>query len=486
MKIGKTTSEKTYKEKEPNLVDISSPIYRKIYKQDKKRLPPPVNLDNVEENEDIVNKNNINNDSESNKKFSTSEEEKHNNSKEEDISKEILLEEIKIAQNIKEPGIKKDETKVEESINYENFFRNYNNINIQKIYQAEENLYEMSKIKFNVKANNNIINEKIENNKDIKSVNLQKKYNEGNEIIRESIFNALIGKYCQKSTDEYYNYLIQIIIEIEGKRCYYKIKIIAYELQGNYFKLSEDNNGTYVVQKLIQFLDDAELKMITDELISNEKFDHLMFDSNGNHVIQKLILNINKNGLDFRNLFGKINENIVAFCKNKYSCYIIQVLLDKCDLKLIKKIIDEIKDENLLNDIYGLHVVQKLLEMYNEKNKTFDLNFIYKYFDNINICEKILKSGDNISSSFSKIIQLLLQKGIKNKNGNIINEFIKDENLFLQICSNKFGNHVAQKIYDNSSEDIKKKIKNIIEKNQNSIKNNFFNFVKDHILKCYN
>ena len=480
MKIGKTTSEKTYKEKEPNLVDISSHIYREIYKQDKKRLPPPVNL---EENEDIVNKNNINNDSESNKKFSTSEEEKHNNSKEEDISKEILLEEIKIAQNIKEPGIKKDETKVEESINYENFFRNYNNINIQKIYQAEENLYEMSKIKFNVKANNNIINEKIENNKDIKSVNLQKKYKEGNEIIRESIFNALIGNYCQKSMDEYYNYLIQIIIEIEGKRCYYKIKIIAYELQGNYFKLSEDNNGTYVVQKLIQFLDDAELKMITDELISNEKFAHLMFDSNGNHVIQKLILNINKNGLDFRNLFGKINENIVPFCKNRYSSYIIQVLLDKCDLKLIKTIIGEIKDENLLNDIYGLHVVQKLLEIYHKENNRFDLNFIYEHFTHINIYEKILKSGDNISSSFSKIIQLLLKKGNKDKNGNIIKELIKDQNLFLQICSNKFGNHVAQKAYDNSSNEIKDKIKNIIEENKKKIKNKFFNFVVNHILK---
>ena len=482
MNIRKTTSEKTDKEKEPNLVDISSYIYREIYKKAKKRLKPPVYLDSVEEGEDIGKTDNINNDSESNKKFNTSEEEKYNNSKEEDISKEILLEEIKIAQNIKEPEIKKDEPKIQESINYEDFFKNYNNINIQKIYQAEENLYEMSKIKFNVKANNVNINEKIENMKD-KSVNLQKMYKEGDITLRENIFNNLIGKYYQKSMDEYDNYLIQIIIETEGKRCYHKIKIIAYELRGNYFKLSEDNNGTYVVQKLIQFLDDEELKIITDELISNEKFAHLMFDSNGNHVIQKLILNINKNGLDFRNLFGKINENIVPFCKNRYSSYIIQVLLDKCDLKLIKTIIGEIKDENLLNDIYGLHVVQKLLEIYHKENNRFDLNFIYEHFTHINIYEKILKSGDNISSSFSKIIQLLLKKGNKDKNGNIIKELIKDQNLFLQICSNKFGNHVAQKAYDNSSNEIKDKIKNIIEENKEKIKNKFFNFVVNHILK---
>ena len=343
-------------------------------------------------------------------------------------------------------------------------------------------MHNMGEIKFN-SNDNNISIHKLDKEEDIKSENLQNNYKNGNNAIRQVIFNDLIGKYYEKSLDEYYNYLIGTIIEIEGNQCYYKIKIIADELKGNYFKLSEDHYGTYVVQKLIQFLDNDELKIIVDELISNPRFEYLMYDSNGNHVIQKLIKNLNKEGEDFRNLFSKIYEKIVPYCKNKYSCYIIQELIEKCDIIFINEIIDKIKIENLLNDSFGLHVVQKLLEIYNKKNSWFDIDFIYKYFDHINIYEKILQNNGSISSSFSKIIQLIIQKGNKDKNANIINKLLEDKKQFLLICSNSFGNYVIQKVYDNSSEDMRNKIFKIIEENKNINNNKFFNYVKRHILK---
>ena len=485
LRLGKSTSERICKENEQNIVDISTHNYHKIYiKEDenfKKKLPKPLCKDSVEE-KDELDKNNINNDLESNIKFSSSKEE--NTEKENENS----IKEINIAEEIKESEIKNEnsnstieELKNEESINYDLIYNKFQNIQ-NKVQMAEINMHNMGEIKFN-SNDNNISIHKLNKEEDLKSENLQNNYKNGNNAIRQVIFNDLIGKYYEKSLDEYYNYLIGTIIEIEGNQCYYKIKIIADELKGNYFKLSEDHYGTYVVQKLIQFLDNDELKIIVDELISNPRFEYLMYDSNGNHVIQKLIKNLNKEGEDFRNLFSKIYEKIVPYCKNKYSCYIIQELIEKCDIIFINEIIDKIKIENLLNDSFGLHVVQKLLEIYNKKNCWFDIDFIYKYFDHINIYEKILQNNGSISSSFSKIIQLIIQKGNKDKNANIINKLLEDKKQFLLICSNSFGNYVIQKVYDNSSEDMRNKIFKIIEENKNINNNKFFNYVKRHILK---
>ena len=518
LRLGKSTSERICKENEQNIVDIinivnfltfiflllliyickkrkikytnniSTHNYHKIYNKEdenfKKKLPKPLCKDSVEE-KDELDKNNINNDLESNIKFSSSKEENTEKENENSIKEINIAEEIK---EIKESEIKNEnsnstieELKNEESINYDLIYNKFQNIQ-KKVQMAEINMHNMGEIKFN-SNDNNISIHKLNKEEDLKSENLQNNYKNGNNAIRQVIFNDLIGKYYEKSLDEYYNYLIGTIIEIEGNQCYYKIKIIADELKGNYFKLSEDHYGTYVVQKLIQFLDNDELKIIVDELISNPRFEYLMYDSNGNHVIQKLIKNLNKEGEDFRNLFSKIYEKIVPYCKNKYSCYIIQELIEKCDIIFINEIIDKIKIENLLNDSFGLHVVQKLLEIYNKKNSWFDIDFIYKYFDHINIYEKILQNNGSISSSFSKIIQLIIQKGNKDKNANIINKLLEDKKQFLLICSNSFGNYVIQKVYDNSSEDMRNKIFKIIEENKNINNNKFFNYVKRHILK---
>ena len=488
LRLGKSTSERICKENEKNIVDISTHNYHTIYNKEdenfKKKLPKPLCKDSVEE-KDELDKNNINNDLESNIKFSSSKEENTEKENENSIKEINIAEEIK---EIKESEIKNEnsnstieELKNEESINYDLIYNKFQNIQ-KKVQMAEINMHNMGEIKFN-SNDNNISIHKLNKEEDIKSENLQNNYKNGNNAIRQVIFNDLIGKYYEKSLDEYYNYLIGTIIEIEGNQCYYKIKIIADELKGNYFKLSEDHYGTYVVQKLIQFLDNDELKIIVDELISNPRFEYLMYDSNGNHVIQKLIKNLNKEGEDFRNLFSKIYEKIVPYCKNKYSCYIIQELIEKCDIIFINEIIDKIKIENLLNDSFGLHVVQKLLEIYNKKNSWFDIDFIYKYFDHINIYEKILQNNGSISSSFSKIIQLIIQKGNKDKNANIINKLLEDKKQFLLICSNSFGNYVIQKVYDNSSEDMRNKIFKIIEENKNINNNKFFNYVKRHILK---
>ena len=502
MRLGKTKSEQIYSDNSENSVDISTPQYLKIYKKNPRGLPVPIKRESNEENENSESNNiNINNDFEikklSSEEEENSEEEKNSEEniikeekeeeKEEDKEEKIknnedTLKEIIIPKNdIIEPKLNIEEQKVEESINYDNYFKNYNmNINIQNLLQAQQNMFEMSKIKYN--NENNKIKEKIMNMDDVKSCDLQNKYIEGNDLMRDNIFNYLKGKFLEKSLDGYYNYLIQLIIEEEGKRCYYKIKIIADELRGSYFILSDNPNGAYVVQKLIEYLENDLLKIITDEIISNKNFKSLVIGSNGNHVIQKLILYLDKDGEDFKNLFNEINKNLVDFCKKKYGCYIIQVLLDKCNIEYIYKITEQIKDENLLNDEYGLHVVQKILEIYDIKSKRFNLNFIYNYFKDIDIYDKIFNKDKSIATSFCKIIQLILQKGYKNDNINIINKLIENNKNFLLMCCDKYGNHVAQRVYDNSNKDTQDKIKELIQKNINQYKNiNYFKFVQRHI-----
>ena len=85
------------------------------------------------------------------------------------------------------------------------------------------------------------------------------------------------------------------------------------------------------------------MEIIYNEIIPNVEFKKLMYHKNGNHVIQAIIKN--SNGKIIKDIFEKIYENLVEYCKNKYTCYIINELLSKCNPELIQKIINKIDKE---------------------------------------------------------------------------------------------------------------------------------------------
>ena len=355
--------------------------------------------------------------------------------------------------------------------NYNNQF--YFNYNYYQLYQAHQNFYNMSIINY---PN---INNKLQTIDDISSLNLQNIYEGGTDSQREIIFNDLIGKFLKASIDKYKNYLVKLIIKEEGKKNHKeKIELIANELKGSFFLISKSNYGTCVVQTLIENIDEKGIKMIFDELISNENFDKLFYDKNGNHVLQNLIKKLNKEEIE--QLIEKIINNFEEYCTKKYSCFVIQVLLEKCNADLIDKIINKIKHFELINDTFGIHIIQKLLDIYDKENNNFNIEFIYKDLNDLNIYNKIF-NNKSVSCSVCLIIQSIFEKGNEEEKEKISKNLLKERENFILMFSNEFGNHVVQKIYYNSNDEIKNEIKNMLNEVHKQNKNMYFNHVKKYI-----
>ena len=349
----------------------------------------------------------------------------------------------------------------------------------QQFFQSQQNFIFMNSIPYNNKLQKSI--------DDYESEDLQLIFKNGTEERQNQIFNHYLnGKlFYDKSVDNKYSHLIQLMVTMYGKNKNKRyIKIIADELKGKYYKLVFDHKGTFVLQKLIEFIDNKGLEIIYYEIISNVKFKKLMSDQNGNHVIQAIIKN--SNGKIFKDIFEKIYENLVEYCKNKYTCYVINELLSKCNPELIQKIINKIDKEKLLNNENGIHVIQKILELYDEN---FSINFIYQDINDIsNLYDKIFyvnrnkDDKNNISSCFCKIIQEIIKKGRKVEKEKTINRLLKDEDKFILMYSDASANYIVQIAYDFSNDKIKNEIKNKLNKVPKNKRNIYYNHVKNHIL----
>ena len=364
--------------------------------------------------------------------------------------------------------------------NYTNFVYDYR----QQLFQAQRNFFEMGVVYYNNNYNNINITNNNNNNQtaqeklnEMESWDLQDKYEKGNNYVQHLIFEYLRGSFLKRALDKHQNYLVKLIIDTEGKRCYQKIKIISDELKKNYLNLSLNKFGTYVLQKLITFLDKDELHDLNEELINDNHFEILINDKNGNHVLQILIaclFDIN----DIKKLFEKIKTNAINYCKTKYGSFVVQGLLAKMSINYIINLISEFKNDNLLNNEFGIHIVQKILERY---NYSFNINFIYKYLEEINIYDKIIDKPKEIKSSFCNIIECILEKGRIEEKEKMIDKLMKERNKFILLFSDIHGNHVVQKVYQVANQEIKNTIKNMLNEVQN--RNMYFGFVKTNISK---
>lgn len=349
---------------------------------------------------------------------------------------------------------------------------------IEQYNQAQIILNEMSQIKLNQYIDMN-------NLKDSDSEILQKYYKYCGKFNRNKIFNAFRGKMLYYSTHKYFNYLINVIIKYEGenKEDYQKIKIIADELKGSYYFTSKNDYGTYAVQNLIKYLDDEEyIKMIYDEVIPNQDFIISLNDQNLNRVVQNLIEKIKYE--DLEKLFNeKFKNNIKDFCKSKFGCHFIQSIIKRGRINLINAIISEIKEENYIDDEKGIHVIEKLLSVYDENGNNFDIKFIYEQINASNIYPKIFSEEKSISPCICQIIEYIIQKGKREEKEKIINKLFQDKDLFSSMFPHQYGNHVVQKVYQYSNNEIKKEIKNILNRLKDKYENReYFNFVEFFIL----
>ena len=374
-----------------------------------------------------------------------------------------------------------------------NYLRDSNSLMTNGFQDFNNSFYAGDKICFNEKKdesnsflkNKNLINPNVE--LEILLIEIKKILNKL-EKIDLTIYNKLKGKFEQiirthKGSRIFQNYLKNTHSDI--------LHQIFLELKNKLPELLKDNYANYFCKKFFNSLNQKDrieyLTIIQNDLSS------LAIDITATYPIQGFIEQLGSKA-EKKIIYMGIKDSINVFCYNIYGIHILEKILSYFEEEFIKEIIDFVYNNfiDLSYHINGICIVKKLLlmthkkELHNKiKKKIYEnaLNLIIHQYGNY-VIQTIVENWDDnelqdiINLYKNKYVYLSKQKFSSNaierileKNKNnlecYINEICK-ENIF-EIIKNKFGNYVIQKAVKLSSGKIREKIVYEINKNINKL-----------------
>lgn len=229
-------------------------------------------------------------------------------------------------------------------------------------------------------------------------------------------------------------------------------KMPLSQLRNEIFRLAKDQHGCRFLQKKI------DENVVANNLTRTTNFEiifeqvspllyELIIDPFGNYLIQKLTDYCDESNLNL--ILETLQFNLFLISINQHGTRALQKVIDKMNnnyqLSLLVKglksyIIDLIKDLN------GNHVIQKILNKYTPEN----CQFIY---DSIN--------QDILTVATHKHGCCVLQKCLNHVNAAQLNEFsinILDYKTFTKLVNDQFGNYVLQYLVSIDSIEVNKKL----------------------------
>ena len=233
-----------------------------------------------------------------------------------------------------------------------------------------------------------------------------------------------------------------------------KINFIYNSLKDYLFKFSLDKHGTYVIQELLNKLDQNIIEELSDKFFSNfnnQNFESLAFDKNLNHILQIFIKRHRTEKND--SIYEKIINKFDVYSKDKYGCYIIQAFLTNC------------KDEHY-NEIYN-ETCKKFEELIKHESGTYLIVFFFKNEknkDNHKIYDCLKGNVFNYSRDKNAILSIkkAYEKGTEEQRKQIIEEVINSDYI-ISLTKHEYGNYAVQHFLEYSDEKTRNSIIEIIK-----------------------
>lgn len=135
----------------------------------------------------------------------------------------------------------------------------------------------------------------------------------------------------------------------------------------NFMEIAKTKHGVCVIQKCVTEGDMKQKEKIYEIILSN--FDILIKDEFGNYLIQYILMNNKKNNNEIMPIILKIEENLLSYCKSKYSANVIEKCFENNDnfIKehILEHFLNNYKDNiiEILLDPYGIYIIQKALNL---------------------------------------------------------------------------------------------------------------------------
>ena len=195
-------------------------------------------------------------------------------------------------------------------------------------------------------------------------------------------------------------------------------KFIYNYIFGNFIDIVNDKHGVSFIQKCIFEADDEQRNKIYDIILFY--LDNIMKHCYGNYVIHYIFsksytIKIN----EISKIIIKIEENIIDFCKSKYSSSVIEKCFEKGNQEIGQHILKHILENHsnsiidILLNSYGFYVIKKAMRVNNNDLKDKLTKIIVNNLDNIEDKYYVNRIITNFTSEYKGFSDFLFEKNKK-------------------------------------------------------------------------
>ena len=147
-----------------------------------------------------------------------------------------------------------------------------------------------------------------------------------NETQRIKILKEIYPHISKICLNEYGTHPIQTLIQLSKSEEEHKLILSSFNDVQTILRTSINSNGSYVIQKIINFIPEERRKYFNELILKN--INKLSMDMYGICVVKQFML-FTKNNAIIDEIFNNIINNFINVAQNQYGNYLIQFLLQK-------------------------------------------------------------------------------------------------------------------------------------------------------------
>ena len=226
-------------------------------------------------------------------------------------------------------------------------------------------------------------------------------------LINKFIFNLNSKDLMKIFLSPYGNHIIKCYLSTIKQKEF--TNFIYNFVYNNFIDIVKEKYGVCTIQKCLSEGDETVQKQIIELILKN--LDYTIKNDFGNYLIQYIFTKMKD--LNFElilPLITKIEENLLDFCKYKYSASVLEKCFERGDEKISQHFLTYLL-ENHSNDIiyiaanqYGFFVIKKSFFVNNVEAKKKIINIIKKDLNRLNYESKEKKLVYSLLKEFSEFL----------------------------------------------------------------------------------
>ena len=182
-----------------------------------------------------------------------------------------------------------------------------------------------------------------------------------------------------------------------------------------FIDIAKDKYGVCLLQKCLIILDDEQRKTFYNKIVFY--LEYIMKDCYGYYLIIYIFTKFEKiKFFEISKIITKIEENILDFCKSKYSSSVIEKCFEKGNNEISEHIIKYLLEYhsnsiiNILTNSYGFYVIKKTMRVNNKILRDKIANIIINDLGKIKERYYVNKIITSFSFEYKKFSDILYEK----------------------------------------------------------------------------